>query len=299
MKRSTVICALRTSAGMILLLFLALPLQAFAGESTNLDAINGLLQSSSLSKPEQAEVRTRAADAVNNGIPGDDVEIIVSRAVKRGADAGTINGFIDTVLSAKKAGLPTGPVLDRIEQGLSKGVPPGRIDAASRQLAEKLAIAQPLVDELIRNGVKPRGKAERVDAIEATARALEKSLSADDIRGMGASVQNRKGTMPLFTSAVNTSAYFAGSGMSAKTATRIVRDAVASGYSERDLDGMVRRTAEEMRRGKSAEDAGLGMERGNMGGRGMEQDMGGGRGMGSGSGSGSGSGMGSMGGRRK
>lgn len=290
MKRSTVICALRTSAGMILLLFLALPLQAFAGESTNLDAINGLLQSSSLSKPEQAEVRTRAADAVNNGIPGDDVEIIVSRAVKRGADAGTINGFIDTVLSAKKAGLPTGPVLDRIEQGLSKGVPPGRIDAASRQLAEKLAIAQPLVDELIRNGVKPRGKAERVDAIEATARALEKSLSADDIRGMGASVQNRKGTMPLFTSAVNTSAYFAGSGMSAKTATRIVRDAVASGYSERDLDGMVRRTAEEMRRGKSAEDAGLGMERGNMdGGRGgmEQQDMGGGRGMGSGSGKGS------------
>ena len=279
MKRSTVICALRTSAGMILLLFLALPLQAFAGESTNLDAINGLLQSSSLSKPEQAEVRTRAADAVNNGIPGDDVEIIVSRAVKRGADAGTINGFIDTVLSAKKAGLPTDPVLDRIEQGLSKGVPPGRIDAASRQLAEKLAIAQPLVDELIRNGVKPRGKAERVDAIEATARALEKSLSADDIRGMGASVQNRKGTMPLFTSAVNTSAYFAGSGMSAKTATRIVRDAVASGYSERDLDGMVRRTAEEMRRGKSAEDAGLGMERGNMdGGRGgmEQQDMGGG-----------------------
>jgi len=103
--------------------------------------------------------------------------------------------------------------------------------------------------------------------------------------------------MPLFTSAVNTSAYFAGSGMSAKTATRIVRDAVASGYSERDLDGMVRRTAEEMRRGKSAEDAGLGMERGNMGGRGMEQDMGGGRGMGSGSGSGSG--MGNMGGRRR
>lgn len=297
MKRRITRHVMRKSAGMALLILLALPLSTFAAEEKGHDAMNDILQSSSLSKTEQADIHERAAVAINSGIPADDVEIIVSRAVKRGADAGTINGFIDTVLSAKKAGLPTGPVLDRIEQGLSKGVPPGRIDAASRQLAEKLAVAQPLVDELIRNGVKPRGKAERVDAIEATARALEKSLSVDDLKSMGASVQSRKGSMPLFTSAVNTSAYFAGSGMSAKTATRIVRDAVGSGYSERDLDGMVRRTAEEMRRGTSAEDAGLGMERGNMdGGRGMEQqDMGGGRGMGSGSGSGTGS----MGGHRK
>jgi len=297
MKRRITRQVMRTGAGMALLILLALPLSTFAAEEKGHDAMNDILQSSSLSKTEQADVHERAAVAINSGVPADDVEIIVSRAAKRGADAGTINRLIDTVLSAKKAGLPTGPVLDRIEQGLSKGVPPGRIDAASRQLAEKLAVAQPLVDELIRNGVKPRGKAEREEAIEATARALEKSLSVDDLKGMGASVLSRKGSMLLFTSAVNTSAYFAGSGMSAKTATRIVRDAVASGYSERDLDGMVRRTAEEMRRGKSAEDAGLGMERGNMGGRGMEQDMGGGRGMGSGSGSGSG--MGNMGGRRR
>ncbi len=280
---------------MVFLLLLALPLRTFATEERRLDAINGILQSSSLPKTEQADVHARAAVAINNGVPAEDVEIIVSRAVRRGADAGSINRLIDAGLSAKKEGVPVAPVLDRIEQGLSKGVPLERIVAAAQHLAEKLVVAQPIVDNLIRGGVKPRGKAEREAAIEAAARALEKSIPAEDLKGMGAAVRERKGSLLLFTSAANTSAYFAGSGMSLKTSSHLVQNAVEQGYSERDLDGMVKQMADKMMHGTRAEDAGVQMEReGMQGGRGMEQqEMGGGRGMGSGPG------MGSMGGHRK
>ena len=299
MTKAKSIGVIRTSAGTaLLLLLLGLPPRALAADDRRLDAIKGTLQSSSLSNAEQTDVRARADAAIRGGVPAEDVEIIVSRAVQRGAGAEAINRFIDTSLSAKKEGVPIAPVLDRIEQGLSKGVPFERIAAASQQLAEKLAIAQPIVDTLIRGGVKQGRSSEREAAIAATARAIEKSIPVEDLKGMGAAVRDRKGTLPLFTSAANTAAYLAGSGMSVKTSSHLVRNAVEKGYSERDLDGMIKQMTEEMRHGSRPEDAATRMERGNMqGGRGMDQNMGNGRGPEAGSG-GMG-GMGGMGGRRK
>jgi hypothetical protein len=270
-----------------LLLLLALPSRTFAADNSRVDSVSRILQSSPLSKTEQAEVHARTAAAINAGVPAEDVEIIVSRSVRRGADASTINRFLDTGILTKQKGLPVTPVLDRIEQGLSKGVPLDRIASASQQLASKIAAAQPIVDDLIRGGVKPKQGNEREAAIEATARALEKSVPPEDLKKMGDAIRERKGPLPLFTSAANTVAYFAGSGMSAKTSSNLVQNAVENGYSERDLDGMARQINDQMMRGMRPEDAAMQMQR---------QGMQGGRaGMGPGSGMG---GMGGMGGHR-
>jgi len=286
--------ALSRSGILCFLILLGLPSWAFGADSGRLKSISGILQSSSLSKAEQTEVHDRAAAAINAGVSADDVEIILSRSIRRGADAGTISRFLDTGASTKQQGLPVAPVLDRIEQGLSKGVPPERIAVAARELASKMAVAQPIVDDLIRNGVKPKQKNERDAAIEATARALEKSILAEDLKRLSASIREKKGSLPLFTSSANAAAYFAGSGMSAKTSSNLVRNAVDKGYSERDIDGMVKEIADRMTRGARAEDAVMQMERERMqGGREMEREMGGRGGMGSGSGAGG------MGGHRK
>ncbi len=287
MKMSTIPTMRSRTNIALLLLLLALPTWAFAAEERRGDAISGILQSSSLSQAEQVDLRSRAAAAVSGGVPAEDVEIIVSRAVQRGADAETINRFLSVSLSAKKDGLPIGSILDRVEQGLSKGVPPERIAAAVQQLTQKLEAARPVVDDLIRSGVKPGQRNGRDAAIEATARALEKSVPADDLKGIGAAVRDRKGSLLLYTNAANTVAYFAGSGMSAKTSSNLVRNAVERGYAERDLDGMVRQIDDTMRGGMRADDAAKKMEReGMQGGRGMGQESGAGHGMGSSSGKG-------------
>jgi len=280
-------------AGMVLLLLLLAPLsRTFAAENRHLDNIRSVLAASTLPRTEQAEVSTRATAAMNAGVPGEDVEIIVSRAVGRGADAGAINRFLDIGLSAKKEGLPVRPVLDRIEQGLSKGVPTERIVAASQRLTEKIATAQPLVDALIRDGMTPRRNNEREAAIESAARGLEKSMDTRDIGAMGAAVRSQHGSLLLFSSAMDTATYFAASGMSPKTASRLVRDAVQKGSTEHDLGAMVRRMDDEMKHGTSAEDVAAKMEHGNMQGeRGMErqemrQEMNTDHGKGSGSGMG-------------
>ncbi len=267
-------------AARALLLMLLVPSTVmFAAEDRHLDNVRRVLEASTFPRTTQIEVNARAAAAMNAGVPAEDVEIIVSRAVARGADAGAINLFLDTGLTMKKEGLPVRPVLDRIEQGLSKGVPTERIAAASQRLAQKIAAAQPLVDTLIRNGMTPRRDNEREAAIASAARALEKSMSARDIETIGASVRTKGGSLMLFAGAMDTATYFAASGVSPKTAMRLVRDAVEKGSSERDLGAMVRRMDDEMKQGTRAEDIADKMERGNMRGEqgrdhGMErQDM--------------------------
>jgi hypothetical protein len=258
MTRTTAV--LRFGVIALLLVFLAGTSGALGAESGHQDAIQRALASSTLSPADRAVVRSRAVAAMNAGVPAEDVEIIVSRSLARGADAKAVNRFLDISVSAKRSGLPIGPVVDRIEQGLSKGVPTERIAAASERLTEKLMAAQPMVDALIRDGMTPRRSAEREEAIEATARALEKSIAPEAVKDMGAAVRGKGGSLTLFTSAVDTATYFAGRGMSSKTASRLVQSAVEKGSSGRDLNTMTRRMAEEMKQGAKPEDVAAKME---------------------------------------
>jgi hypothetical protein len=249
MRRMTVALWL---GGITLVLVFLWASGAFAAESGHQDAIQRALASSALSPADQAVVRSRAAAAISAGIPAEDVGIIVSRGLNRGADAGAVNRFLDVGVSAKRSGVPVGPVLDRIEEGLSKGVPAERVAASSERFTEKLMAAQPLVDGLIRGGMTPRRSAEREEAIASTARALERSISPEAIKEMGAAVRGKQGSLTLFTNSMDTAAYFAGSGMSSKTASRLVQNAVEKGSSGRDLNAMVRRSVEEMKQGGKA-----------------------------------------------
>ncbi len=299
MKRKRTLYSL-TGAGLtILLLFGTLP--AFAAEDRHAAAIERALMASPLSKAEQAEVKSGALSAISAGVPPEDVEVIVSRAAGRGMDARTITRFLDLGASAKRDGLPAGPVLDRIEQGLSKGVPADRIHAASERLSQKLAEARPLVDGFIRDGMKPGRSGDRNAAISSSARALEKNMTSRDIEAMGAAVRGKQGSLGLFAGAVDTAAYFTGSGMSSGTASRLVTNAVQKGYSARDLDSLVKRVDSEMRRGGKPDDIAVKMEREGMQSeremerQEMQQEMKGGHGSGGGP-SGMG-GMGGMGGR--
>ena len=247
-----------------LLLLISIPSWMFAAENPHLDNISRALEASTLPRAEQAEVKAGAAAAIRAGVPAEDVEIVVSRSLGRGADAGTINRFLTTSVSVKKEGLPVGPVLDRIEQGLSKGVPTKRVADASERFAEKLGAARTLVETLIQGGMAPWRGTERDEAMVSGARALDKSIPEEAINGIGAAVRGRRGSWPLFTRAMDTASYFAARGMSVQTASHLVRNAVEKGYSEKDLDAMVRSLDAEIKKGTRVEDVAAKMAREDM-----------------------------------
>ena len=295
MKRTTFTLA---ATAMLILPLLGGPSPAFAADDRHAAAIDRALETSSLAKAEQAEVHAGAAAALSAGVPPEDVEIIVTRATGRGLDAGSINRLLDIGATAKREALPAVPVLDRIEQGLSKGVPAERIRAASDRLVQKLMEARPAVDGLIRAGMKAGRSAERDAAIASAARALEQNMTKRDIESVGAAVRGKKGSLAVFTGAVDTAAYFTGVGMSPGTAAHLVTNAVQKGYSTHDLDSLIKRMDSEMKRGLKADEVAAKMEREGMESerdrdrQEMQQEMKGGHGPGGGP-----SGMGGMGGR--
>ncbi len=249
---------------------LAFALCAGADEAglKHLDEARIAIEKSSLTKEAKHDILVKADKAVTAGIPAEDVTIIISRGLKQGVPATHIEGFLETATRVKEQHLPVRLVLDRIEQGLAKGVPADRIAGVTQQLAGHLATARPMVEQIENKGVKSVPSARSNDAVETVARALEKSIPADAIMRTGDKVRDQKGEITLFNRAVDTMTVFAGNGMHADQATRLVHGAIDQGYSGRDFETMERYMATELRNGRHMNDivSGMGtrMDRGDM-----------------------------------
>jgi hypothetical protein len=224
------------------------------GQETLPEKIKAAVERSPLPGQDKAELLDAAGRALRAGIPADDVEIIISRGRERGVGAGATRELIDTAVKAREKGLPVRAVLNRIEQGLSKGVSPDKIAAASRNLSEKLSTAQPIVGELIGRGLKSGSDKDREYAVETVARALERSIPADTIARTGRQVKERLGSVVLFDKAVHTLTSLTENGMPIESASRLVRSAVERGFTEKDLGKMERDVVEGLGKGKRMDD---------------------------------------------
>src|SRR5512147_2148138 len=227
---------------------------AASGQEALPEKIKEAVERSPLSGQGKAEILDAAGRALRAGIPADDVEIIISRGRDRGVEAGTTRELIDTAVKAREKGLPVRPVLNRIEQGLSKGVAPDRIAAASKNLTDKLSAAKPIVGEFIGRGVGPGSDKDHEYAIETVARALERSIPADAIARTGKQVRERRGSVVLFDKAVHTLTSLTENGMPVDSASRLVRSAVERGFTEKDLSKMERDVVEGLEKGKRMDD---------------------------------------------
>ena len=281
---------------------------AMADTKKAIDEIRLSVEKSALPQEAKASLFKKASDAVNAGIQSDDIAVIINRGLNRGVDSKTIEGFIDIATKAKGQNLPVSPVLDRIQQGLSKGVPPERILNVANNLAEKLNSANTILNNLIKEGIKVSSAKEREDAVLGVARAMERAIPEIVITQTGMRVKKHNYPISMFDRAIETLTNLVEGGMRVEQASKLVNKAMDKGYSEKDILRMEREIFSELKEGKRMEDAARrmesAMERGGFdrGHRGMEggqmrgtgSGMGGsgmdGSGMGSGSNTGSGSG---------
>ena len=241
------------------------------------DGVARAVERSSLTTEEKQALNGQAQAARQAGVPAEDVEIIVTRGLERGVGAPMLGRFLDTSAQVARQGLPVRPVLDRIEQGLSKGVPPERIDAAGKRLADGLAQAKPLVDGLVRNGLRVGTSGAREAALESVARAGEQSLSADTMHALGEKVRTQGQSLDQFERAVRTLSFFAGNGMPADAAERVVQAGIEHDFTERDYGRLERKVSDMVRQGRDMDEIVRAVDRQGREGRGPGESREGGK----------------------
>jgi hypothetical protein len=248
-----IIAGTMIAAALIIAVALSAPPVATAAAGGADDSLRALKQAP-LTGEEKKVLGDQVRAALRAGVPAEDVEIIVTRSIARGAGAATLGRFLDTAAQVARQGLPVRPVLDRIEQGLSKGVPPERIDAAGKRLADGLANAKPLVDGLLQNGL-PAGTGGAKDAaLESVARAGEQSLSAGTMQALGETIRAQGQSLDQFERAVRTLSFLAGNGMPADAAERVVRSSIERGITEQDYGRIERKVSDMVSQGRSMDE---------------------------------------------
>ena len=226
----------------------------------DLDEIKVSIEKAPLPQEKRTSLLKRASDAVNAGIPPADVAVIVKRGLARGVESKTIEELIAIPVSAREQNLPVRPVLDRVQQGLSKGVPPERISAFSRRLLEKLAAADKIVSGIEKGGIKADKKPYREEGTHTVARALEKAVPEDMITKVGLKATQKRASFTTFNAAINTVTTFVEMGMPLEQAAKLINKAIDKGYSEKEMLIMERGMAHEMRDGMKMEDIMNGMD---------------------------------------
>ena len=115
------------------------------------------------------------AAAVAAEVGPKDREDILRLAKARGRSAADAEALVEEVDRASARGLPQPPLVNKLKEGLAKGIPPARVQAVLRDLAGRLDRARELLGE-------SRDASGSSRAIEVLADALGRGLTAEDVR---------------------------------------------------------------------------------------------------------------------
>lgn len=222
--------------------------------------IKVLIEKASLSQEKKTSLFSRSSSAVNAGIPSADVAVIVHRGLARNVDSKTIEAFIDINVRAREQNLPVRPVLDRVQQGLSKGVPPEKILAFTERLVEKLAAADRILSSIEKSGTKADKSRYREEGTQSVARALEKAIPEDMITKVGMKAAGKRVSFSTFNASINAITTFVEVGMQPEQALRLVNRAMDKGYSEKEMTEMEMKMSRMMKEGWMMDDAMKSME---------------------------------------
>ncbi|MCP9440462.1 MAG: hypothetical protein NNA20_06070 [Nitrospira sp.] len=108
-----------------------------------------------------------------------DREAIMRLGATQGHSETEITSLLEHVNKAGERGLPTDSLLNKVREGLAKGIEPRRIDLVLRQMTSRLESAHEVLEE-----AKGRGIAEgnRQRALETLAEAFARGATVDEVR---------------------------------------------------------------------------------------------------------------------
>lgn len=187
-------------------------------------------------------------------LPQHDVNEISRLGESRGLSKEQVNRLIEHASQAGDRGLPSRTILNKIKEGLAKGVPPARVAPVLKDMVGKLEKAREVLGDLVGSG-KGRNHG-RQHAMEVLAEALGRGVKPDDVRAIGQSSGQGKGKLTRESLAFGAKglALTKEAGLSGKDGISLVGEAVRQGYRPNeilDLGREIKKRGREFREDRS------------------------------------------------
>lgn len=161
-------------------------------------------------------------------------EAITRLGSVQGRAASEINPLLDQVSKAGERGLPTDSLLNKVKEGLAKGIEPTRIDPVLRQMTSRLESAHEVLEE-----AKARGMAEgnRQRALETMADAFARGATKDEVRELSRLSQDgrHKTTQEELAAGAKGLAVMKEGRIPSKEGTALVGEGIRQGYRSSEL----------------------------------------------------------------
>lgn len=170
-----------------------------------------------------------------------DLDDIARLSAAQGRSAEEVKPLIELANKAGERGLPPGPLVNKIKEGLAKGVDPARIEPVLREMAGRLETAQETLKDLSGRGLVDTGGG-RQRAVEVLAEALARGASPEEVREIGRLAQEGKPrlTQDALASGAKSLAVMKEGGVPAREGLSLVTEALRQGFRPSELADLSR-----------------------------------------------------------
>jgi len=148
---------------------LSFAISAVSAEIATIDAqleqLKSIIDSSSYSAFQGRMILNTAQDLLESGISFEDTKNIIENSVEESFDAYSVKKVFDVILDTQQEGLPTEPLINKLNEGLAKNVNKSVIISVISAKAENLKKANEILNEALQEGLEINGGEEIVKII--------------------------------------------------------------------------------------------------------------------------------------
>lgn len=210
------------------------PIYAEQSETTpSLQQISEIINSyPDISSFQADRLLKEAEKAIQFGVSLEDTEKIIQESLKIKGNAYTIISLLSLLSDVKKDNLPTSPLINKIEEGLAKGISPAKIIVSIREKSENLYFAKYLVEQSFLEETDIRGKSE---AIEILASSFASNITEDMITDIFTEAIHNKKDIEDIAGAITALSNLLNLEISDTSARVIAKDLLNEGYNSKDM----------------------------------------------------------------
>ncbi len=201
--------------------------------SPSLQQISEIIDSYPNISPFQADqLLKEAAEAIQFGISLDDAQDIIQKSLENEGNPYTIISLFSLLSDVEKDNLPTSALINKLKEGLAKGVSPAKIIVSIREKSENLYFAKYLVEQSF---LEEADIQEKNKVIDILANSFASNITENMITDIFTEAIHKKKDIEDIAGAITALSNLLNLEISDTSARVITKDLLNEGYNSKDM----------------------------------------------------------------